>query len=136
MSDKSLVFDTETNSWDYEYSNGDAVTDLLETQIYLALFSDARAVESEVLKPEYRRGFWGIIFGDDSGSKLWLNNGRKTQENLNKIVDYAKKALNFLIESGKLKKISVNGEFTTDGIELNINITYNNGSTKLINVGV
>lgn len=134
--DKSLVFDSNTETFDYGYSNGRIITDNIEAQIYQALFNEARATSSEVITPEYRSGFWGAIFGDEGGGKIWLNNGRKTNENLNRIVDYAKKSLQFLIDNKKLISIDVSGSFNDNGIDLNIILTYKTGSTNQLTVGV
>ena len=137
MTEKSLVYNEDSKTFDYQYnSKGDAETDNLETQIYLALFSNSRADKSEVPRVELRNGFWGAVFGDEGGSKIWLNNGRKTNENLNRIVDYAKNSLKFLVESGKLKRINVDGNFIENGVELNIRITYLDNNTKNIKIEV
>jgi len=131
--DKSLVYNIETKDFDIQYdSDGRCVTDSLETQIYQALFSDDRANKSEISQAERRKGYWGTLLGDNHGSKLWLNNGRKTNQNLSAIIDYAKKSLIFLVKNGKLNNIEVDGGFSDDGIYLDITLTYlNNQKNKL-----
>lgn len=124
--DISLVTSEENNStvFDIEYFEGDFVQDDLDTSIVIALFGDARADESEVLTSEQRRGFWGKVLDDiETGSKIWLQNGRKTIENLGRISDFTEKALAFLVDEGLEKKVESNAVFTNKGIALFVEVT-------------
>lgn len=133
--DISLI--SSNDSFDIEYDeNGDFKTDSLETSIYMALFCDDRADISEVSRSEFRRGFFGNVFGKEYGSKMWLNNGLKTRDNLNRLIDYAKKSLNFLVENETLKDIAVDGGFIDNGVYINITITYFNDNRKEIRIEV
>lgn len=135
MTGKSLIFDG--NTFDIQYAaNGDCVTDELETNIYMAIFGDARASKTDISQSDLRAGFFGTLLGEEFGSKVWLDNGLKTNANLNRLVDYARKSLQFLIDKAIVKKIDVDGTFTDTGAALNIRLTYFNNSNKVVEVNV
>lgn len=108
-----------------------------DTALQMVVFCDARADESEVIAPENRRGWYGNLLlnsaGYDIGSKLWLlQQARRTQETLNKAINYVREACQWLIDDGHLRQVNVSGEFFgRSGIRLHIElVAYNNKSTK------
>jgi len=79
--------------------NGDIKTaDFFDTSLIYSLFGERRASPNEVVEPQLRRGWIGN--GDfENGSKLWLfSQARLTRENLNRIQDEAKNALQWLVD--------------------------------------
>lgn len=107
--------------WD---DNGDRVQDDgLETAIDMSLLLDKRADESEVAQPFFRGGWWGSNIINMFFSKLWLVNGRKTQDKLNQAIEYANAALFWLIEEGYASEVNSTAEFTDNGISLSVTIT-------------
>ena len=86
--------------FDFELDdNGDIKTeDFFDTSLIYSLFGERRASSDEVVEPQLRRGWIGN--GDfENGSKLWLfSQARLTRENLNRIQDEAKNALQWLID--------------------------------------
>lgn len=130
--DISLVPTEENNNttFDIEYLEGDFIQDDLDTSVEIALFGDARADESEVLTSDQRRGFWGKVIDDvETGGKIWLQDGRKTVENLSRILDFTEKTLAFLVNEGLEKRVESNAVFISEGIALFIEITRLDNST-------
>lgn len=125
--DISLVNSLENQEtvYDMEYDEtGDFVQDNLGTSVFIGLGANARANESEVAVAEQRQGFWGITIDDiQTGSKIWLQDGRKTIENSGRILDYAEKGLQFLTDEELVKKVEEEAIFIEKGVALNIDIT-------------
>lgn len=134
--DISLIPFTENENtfFDIEYQDdGDFKQDDLDTSITIGLFVDARADEDEVLVAEQRRGFWGKEIDDKkTGSKIWLQNGRKTTDNMSRIIDWSEKGLQFLTDEELAKKVESNAVFIENGVALDVEITKldNNVLTK------
>ena len=126
----NALLNSPTLKWfDIGFTNGDFdLEDTFYSAINISLFADSRADESEVPEPSRRRGYWGdfLLFPDDpnikTGSKLWLAQGRRTDYELGKAIDYCKKALQWIIDKGKAKDIKVSGSFSTNGIIIDIQI--------------
>lgn len=117
MNDIGLFINEEGN-FDLKISNGDfASDDGLETAVSLSLFTDRRATDDELPFGEIsKRGWWGDQFldvpGDKIGSKLWfLSRSKRTQETLRRTEDYCREALQWLIEDGVAKTITVTAIF-------------------------
>lgn len=106
------------------------------TAITVSLFSDARAGETEVSLPEFRRGWIGDLAlpaeGRKYGSLLWLlQQERLTQTTLNRAVDYARLALQWLVDEGLAVNVAVSGEIRgASGIILKIVVTSVGGDTQ------
>lgn len=84
-----------------------------DTSLQMSVYCERRADSSEVLRPEYRRGWWGNeltdFVGFEIGSKLWLlKQSRLDQVTLNKITAYAYEGLQWLVDQGHLVKVEVN----------------------------
>jgi len=107
-------------------ADGDiAKTVSLDTAIVLSLLTDKRASASEVAQPEKRRGWWGNLLGQvpgfEMGSKLWLlEQARLNQEAANKAMQHIQDCLQWLIDDGYVKKISVSAELVADGIRASV----------------
>ena len=91
-----------------------AVDDSLDTAVILSLFTDARALDDDVLPigQTDRRGWWADAYpaadGDRFGSRLWLLRAAKQlQQSLNLARGYAEEALAWLIEDGTASKVEV-----------------------------
>lgn len=106
-------------------SNGDFLSqDFFDTAIFVSLLSDRRANESEVLRPENRRGWIGNEDTPDfeQGSKIWLfEQSRLTTNVLNDISSAAKDSLEWLVQDGFAKSIdSVIATRTLTGVTLEV----------------
>jgi len=116
--------------FDLTISNGDVVRDDgLETAVTISLFTDRRVTEEE--KPylaNSKRGYWGDLFseidGDKMGSRLWtLEREKRTTEVLRRAEDYAREALNWMIEDGVVLSISAIASYDSNKfINLDIKI--------------
>jgi len=122
--------------FDIPIENGDlAGVEGFDTAIWVSLFTDARAPESIVKKPEDRRGWLGNLAspveGRDLGGLLWLTDQRRlNQDALNEVVDYARQSLNWFVEDSIAKSIEVSGEIIPlQGIRLTIIIETPDGNT-------
>ncbi len=109
--------------------NGDLTNeDSFDTDIAMSLFTDKRAVESQMLDSSRRRGWFGdtvvSLTGYEIGSYIWLLEQRRlTNDTVNDAVSYAKSALTWIIELEFATNIEVTGERSgTKQIDLTIKI--------------
>lgn len=122
MTDLAITFDGDINQLHFAISltDGDfTTTDGLEPAVLYSLFTDAKASDDDELPDGGTdlRGHWADNLLDESeGSKLWLLRRRKqTQETLNLAVQYAKEALQWLIDDEHATKVDVTGEWVKTG---------------------
>lgn len=115
--------------YDIEISNGDfQKVQNFDTTIQMSLLAERRADPSEIATPELRRGWFGNEVLDipnfEIGSKLWLlKQARRTRTTLNLAINYAKEALNWLVEDNLIENFEVDGSFQgTTGIILTIQL--------------
>jgi phage gp46-like protein len=120
MSDVALINDTGFK-FDLRLKNGDVEFDEgLETALSISLFSDRRVTEEELPQgAESRKGWWGDMVPDVDqdkiGSKLWtLARSKRTLETLRRTEDYAREALQWLLEDGVASNVAVTAEFHGD----------------------
>jgi len=129
MSDIGIFFDG--TSFCLQYENGDLKADAgLETAVLISLFSDQRITEEELPQKESdRKGWWGDLLteveGDQIGSKLWLLDRSKISDDvLADFEAYAQNALQWMVEDGVAKTVSVTSDFSDTGVQmLDIEIT-------------
>ncbi len=107
--------------FDIQISKGDLVfDDGLETAATVSLFTDRRVSDEEIPDgTQDKRGWWGDMVPDvdrdQIGSRLWtLRRSKKIPETLRKAEDYAKEALEWMIEDGVAKSISATASFRDD----------------------
>lgn len=106
--------------------------DGFETYTNIALLTDDRAEEHQMLNPYLRRGWIGKAINNADnpdfpyGSLLWLVAGRKTQKQKNSAVDYAKKSVQMLIDEKDVQDIKVTGEITDNGVSLLVDFIRDN----------
>lgn len=124
---------------DLDFSNNDLVIEnSLETAVIISLFTD-RVVEREEL-PSWEpnaRGFWADhvseIQGDKYGSRLWLlAREKQTEEIRERAEEYAKEALDWLIEDGVAKSVAVSAAWVGQG-RLGLEITIERPSGENVN---
>lgn len=132
-----LVIQDSEGDFDIQVEDGDLVgVDGLDTAIYLSLCTDARADESQVRLPEKRRGWVGDTVSPVENRPLgglgWLVEQRRlTQSTVNTAVDLYQKSLQWMIEDGLAKDITVTGEIVPIyGIALSIIIITLDGRTS------
>jgi phage gp46-like protein len=123
--------------YDISFENGDIKKcSGFDTAIIVSLLTDARASETQISRPEDRKGWianlMSIVKGRQLGGHLWLLDQRRlTQESLNLSIDYARKSLAWMLEDGIIKKIEVSGEIVPlKGIELQIRLIALDGTTS------
>jgi len=137
MSDIALV--ATNGAFDLELKNGDLSRDEgLETAVAISLFTDKRVNDEELPALEKsKRGWWGDMFPeidqDKIGSRLWtLERSKRTQETLRLAEDYAREALQWLIEDGVIESVAVVASFDSDelsgGWNLEVKITRPKGN--------
>lgn len=120
MKDIKLIFNGSLGEADIDFENNDVVLDEgLETNVFISLFTDARADEGDILPdPDQtvnRRGWWADSTADNPddkiGSKLWLLDRAKTvDEILPQAQKYAREALQWMIDEKIAIKIDVVAE--------------------------
>lgn len=122
--DIALLFDQniEALSIDTLVAMNDLVSeDGIRTAVIISLFTDRRANDEELPENEKsKRGWWGDLFpdveGDQIGSKLWLlSREKRTNETLNRAIDYAEEALGWMTDDGLADSVSVGADFDASG---------------------
>ena len=134
--DAALVFDAATVSADLGLTGGDLVAEEgLKTAVLLSLFTDRRAEEDDELPAEEsdRRGWWGDLVPpaprDRIGSKLWLLTREKlTRDVQNRAREYAREALQWLIDDRVAQSVSVDQNALVvdlaDGRKITVPLTW------------
>lgn len=90
-----------------------AIDEGLETAVLISLFTERRASVEDLPVDELdRNGWWGDTYaeeaGDFIGSRLWLlRRGKATADTLGRAREYAKEALEWLIEDGIAEDVEV-----------------------------
>ena len=134
---KEIKLILENGSFDVVIEEGDFANEPgFDTSIWLSLFTDARADESQVVKAENRRGWLGNTVSDiedrELGGLLWLVEQRRlNQETLNEVLDYCRKSLQWIVEDQVALKVEVEGNiYPRRGLEVYITITSKSGVTS------
>ena len=120
--DIQMLFDSKKGYFDISFTDeGDIKSDSsFDTTINCSLLTDGRADSSEVPLVERQRGTIVDLFTRKrNGSKVWLiDQSRADLSAKNKMIDYARNALYFLVEEGFIKDLSVSAELKAEGISL------------------
>ena len=119
MSDVALILKDDLNAgFDLDFENGDFKKDGgLETAVAISLFTDRRIGDEQLPQGTTdKKGWWGDLFPevdqDKIGSRLWLlAREKRTTEVLRKAEDYAKEALNWLVEDGVATSIIASASY-------------------------
>lgn len=121
------------NCFDLKLEGNDLAGDGgLETAVAISLFTDARATDDELPDLKIRkRGWWGDaineIFQDQIGSKIWLlERGKRTLQDLNKLENYARQSLQWMLQDGVAASVEVSGQFEQGQTILNVSIVKPN----------
>lgn len=136
MTDIRAVFIGEKMVSDYALDTGALQADPgLETAVVISLFTDRRAEPDDELPDgtSDRRGWWGdvappivngrAIDGHRLGSRLWLlGREKQLQSVVERARQYAREALQWMIEDGVCERIDVIAEIVRTGV-LGLGIT-------------
>lgn len=127
-----------TGLYDLHVKNGIIEeTDTFLTAILMTLYGEQRALQSEVLAPENRRGWWGDLLnptGHQLGSKLWfLTQTRSTDSLLSFLTSHLEERLkaNFLSDNF-VRNVEVTGTRNSDIIRINIRFLLNDNVEAII----
>lgn len=126
MSDIRTVFLGFDQGADYALASlGLAADDGLETAVILSLFTDRRAEADDVIPDgtRDRRGWWADAYpgsgseGDKIGSRLWLLHREKQLPSvLARAEEYAREALQWLLDDGVAEHVEVTASIPRAGI--------------------
>lgn len=128
-----IAFNSDKGYYDFNIVNGEIeTTQGLDTAVLMSLFVDKRAAQSEVPRPELRRGWAGNLLSDYSnyeiGSKLWLlQQARRDNTTLNLIQTYTYDCLSWMLDDQLASKIEVKAEYIQNKLLLTV-IIYKNQS--------
>ncbi len=139
MKDLLFNFSQELNQIDLAINNSEILTDeSLKTCVLISIFTDARCDKSELPKEQIsQKGFWGdAIFGGSTGSKLWLlNRSKLNNDTIIKAKEYAHEALRWLVIDGLAKELKTDAEIDSYGnLNLFINIIKPSGQAENISI--
>lgn len=124
----------QTNNADIVVKNADiALDNSVGTLVILSLFTDRRALASDVLPDggTDRRGWWGDTYNQNAiGSRLWLLSREKQMSSvLHRAKFYAEEALKWLADDNHVRQVVVSALSPADGfLLLNIQLTLPDGS--------
>ncbi len=113
MTDIKTVWDADKITGDWSVVAGGLETgDDLETAILLSLFTDRLARSDDSIDGSDRRGWWGDTDADyPIGSRFWLLKRQKlTTQVATKAEDYAKEALQWLIDDKVVSSITATAQ--------------------------
>jgi phage gp46-like protein len=124
VSDIALVWDNEAGAADIAVVANDLqADDGLETAVFLSLFTDRRAEDSDTLPDAAadRRGWWAdgvpVVPDDKWGSRLWLLSRAKNEPGTaQRAREYAEEALAWLVEDRVTDRVAVAAEVTEAGL--------------------
>lgn len=111
-----------------------ALDDSLTTAVIVSLFTDRRALASDVLPSGAstdKRGWWGDSFNTRPiGSRLWLLSREKQLSSvLHRAKSYAEEALAWLVEDELVNALTVTATAPETGwLLLSVSLTLPNGS--------
>lgn len=126
MTDVKLEYQGEELLHDIAVEGGDLATDEgLATAVAISLFTDRRASGDDVEAEGDNdlRGWWGDSYseedGDQIGSRLWLlQREKQTRETRERAREYAKEALQWLIDDRVAESVEVSAEYDAPGMLL------------------
>jgi len=107
--------------------------------VVVSLFSDRRVddgddVPNAAQDPQNRGGWWADAFaadGDKFGSRLWLlQRGKVNDATAATAVDYAKEALQWMVDDHLCAVVDVTAERDTDRINMTVIITKSDGTKE------
>lgn len=127
--DIGLTFDSATLSADIDLDGSDVATDTsLRTAAILSLFTNRRAEADDTLPSQDgdRQGWWGDLpVGSDVsaqskpdrfGSRLWLlSRAKELPETKNRAEQYAREALQWMLDDGVATSVSVSSSWRARG---------------------
>lgn len=139
MTDLLFDFNSDDISLDLVVKNGEIQADeSLKSAVLISLFTDARCEKTELPSGEIsQRGYFGdAIFGEKTGSKLWLlNRAKYNNDTLIKAKEYAQNALAWLVVDGLAKEVQVDAFFNEQKeMILNVSIFKNNNDLESITI--
>lgn len=95
----------------------------LQTAVIVSLFTDRRADPDDQLPDgsDDRRGWWADAYADIDndriGSKLWLlSREKQTRETAQKVENYARESLQWLVDDGVARSVGVSAEWLRMGV--------------------
>lgn len=139
MSDLLFDFFNDDMELDLVVKNSEIqVDESLKSAVLISLFTDARCEKTELPEGELsQRGYFGdAIFGEQTGSKLWLiNRSKYSNDTLIKAKEYAKSSLDWLVTDGLAKDVQVEAYFNEQKkMILNVSLFKNNDEIESITV--
>jgi phage gp46-like protein len=122
--------------WYIDFEYGDiALTNGLDTALYMSIFCQVRALAEEISDPLKRRGHFTNIFSDvegyEVGSKMWLYTERvaNTERNAELIKNACKDGLQWLITDNIIKNFKVEVLRKSSQIQINIELKITDEET-------
>lgn len=103
-----------------------ATADQFDTAIIVSLFTDKRALPSQVLENSLRRGWLGSEFtpGFEMGSQLWIfSQARLTRDTINAMISIANQSLAWMITDNLAISTSADVSLIAGRVVLQIEIT-------------
>jgi phage gp46-like protein len=124
MADIKTVFVDMTTGADFALDAlGLIEDDGLQTAMIISLFTDRRANDDDVLPGDAsdKRGWWAdafpIVPDDKIGSRLWLlNREKQLQSVLNRTQEYAREALQWMLDDGIAGSVLCTAQIVRQGL--------------------
>jgi len=119
--------------YDISFENGDfKKIKGMDTAIWLSIFTDARASESQVTSPEDRRGSINDLNNPvEMGSLNWLyEQARLIRATVNGLMDTTKTCLSWLVDYGYAKNIETTAIREVNKLEVGVKIETPDGDLE------
>jgi phage gp46-like protein len=138
MSDITLVWNSSTDTGDFEISGADLLTgNDLSTAILVSLLTDREARPDDKIPDGTTdpRGWWADDSSYPIGSRLWLlARAKQTAQTLASARDYIVEAVQWLIDDGVAASVDVYVEWTRRSmLGARISVNRTDGSTEAMN---
>ena len=135
-----VELNTDAGYHDISFENGDfKKLKGFDTAIFISLFTDARASDTQIERPENRRGWIGNLGNPvELGSLIWLyEQARLFTPTVNGVIDETKKALQWLIDFNYAVAVTVVVRRPVrDTLAVDITITHSDASVETLRLSL
>jgi phage gp46-like protein len=135
-----IKLNKDKDYWDIDFENGDfALTNSIDTALYMSIFCEKQATASQVSDPLLRRGhFTNLFYEKELGSFLWFYTYQHsltdiTMQNARKTIN---ESLQWLINDKFVSSVEVNVSKQNNTLNAEIALTGSQENTRYYNLTI